>query len=195
MGDEASYESTFVDVLLDDVVQLHSMNLGSGVIRRALIRSIMAAIEGILWNLQRTMLRTAENQMSEFEAAVLREVSYYVTDTGEVRNGVAKIPLKSRVRFGANLLARIHPEARIDFTAREWKKLLDSIDVRDRLTHPKSQSKLEVTTDEVNSAIEGLTWFLVVVSGTWQDALTAYLKTPDGRMLAMLQALRKPNPG
>lgn len=47
-----------------------------------------------------------------------------------------------------------------DYRSRGWQSLLDSVPVRNRITHPRSPSDLEITDDEVAKVREALVWFI-----------------------------------
>jgi hypothetical protein len=152
-------EDTLQSVLLGDVAWALSLKPRDGITRRAAIRSILAAIEGILGKLQRQLLNAAELELGGPELAFLR---------GETRvhvgNGVDKVAselrLRQRVELTAVVLARLRPECQLNFAVTGWRDLLSSVDIPDRLKHAPDRADLEVSDVELAAAVNGCAWFL-----------------------------------
>lgn len=149
------------DVLIDDVLLtgVGRPGLPTDTEQRAIVRASFAAIEGALSALQSELLSTVGHRLSSEEKAFLQEIAYRLSDTGEVRTYPARLTLKQRVKFTAKLVARLRPESAIDFSSTGWQKLTASIDVRDRLTHPKTRADLAVSHGEMSDTLGGLLWF------------------------------------
>ncbi len=66
----------------------------------------------------------------------------------------AKIPLAKNIRFAFSVFAEANgTKPTLDVGSEWWSKLQESIRVRDRLTHPRSPSDLDVSPSEVISTV------------------------------------------
>ncbi len=183
-----------IDVLLDDVLRAARrlrVDSDDGSSRRDAIRSVFAAIEGTQWELQRYLLDSAEHVFSEAERAFLRDVAFTISENGQVKEARAKLSLKQRTRFSARIVTRLHPSCSVDFESPQWSHLLSSLDVRDRLTHPKNRRDLDVSADELAAAIGGLTWYLGSVAGKIMDGVREYRETDEGRRGGLIRSLMR----
>jgi hypothetical protein len=145
--------------LLGDVAWALSLEPRNGIIRRAAIRSILAAVEGILGKLQRGLLSAAGLELSGPERAFLRNDTRILAGNG-VGNVAHELRLRQRVELTATLLARLRPDCKLDFGVAGWRALLSSLDIGDRLKHAQDLADLEVSDTELAAAVLGYTWLL-----------------------------------
>lgn len=143
--------------------------------RRAMIRAIFAAVEGLLARLRQHIELGATSDLTPAELLALREKTYRMTDSGENRIVPAYQTLKQQVRSTAAIVNRLHPEYLIDFSESEWGKLMGSLIVRDRLMHPKTREDMDVTFDELMAAADGFDWFYGRVIGPAHVGLGEYV--------------------
>jgi hypothetical protein len=152
-------QDSLQSVLLGDVAWTLSLEPRDGVIRRAALRSILAAVEGILGKLQSGLLSTAELELSGPERAFLRNETRLLTGNG-VGNVAQELRLRQRVERTATLLTRLRPQCKVDFDVAGWRELLSSLDLGDRLKHAQEKAALDVTGAELAAAVNGYTWLL-----------------------------------
>ncbi len=143
--------------LVGDVAWILSLEPRDGIIRRAAIRSILAAVEGILGTVQRGLLSTAELELSGPERAFLRHDTRALVGNGNVTHPLG---LRQRVELTAALLARMRPDFRLNFGVADWRELLSSLDIGDRLKHAQDLTDLEVSETQLAAAVLGYTWLL-----------------------------------
>jgi hypothetical protein len=127
--------------------------------RRAALRAILAAVQGILGELQSGLLSTAELELSGPERAFLRNETRVITGNG-VGNVAHELRLRQRVERTATLLTRLRPQCKVDFDAAGWRDLLSSLDLGDRLKHAQEKLDLDVTSTELAAAVNAYTWLL-----------------------------------
>jgi hypothetical protein len=152
-------QDSLQSVLLGDVAWVLSLEPRDGVIRRVALRSILAAVEGILGELHRGLLSTAELELHGPERAFLRNETRLLTGNG-VGNVSHELRLRQRVERTATLLTRLRPQCKVDFNAAGWRELRSSLDLGDRLKHAQDKLDLDVTRAELAAAVNGYTWLL-----------------------------------
>lgn len=159
---------TLTRVVIEDVndaMQLVEAEPGPGR-RRAAVRAVFAAIEGLLWELKEDIARVypANAGITRVaDLALLRDEGYRVGSRGEVRTTPTFAPLPQNIRFTAKVLQRIRQEYEYDFSGQGWEALVASVEVRHRLTHPKTEASLEVTEEELGRCVAAFYWFLAFI--------------------------------
>jgi hypothetical protein len=168
---------TFSTVLLEDMTAAFKrLKENQPSERRTAIRVAFAAVEGHLAMLSQELLAKAGDGLTETERMALREENYRVDDSGKIHKVTAYLPLKSRVKLVTSTVKRLHPEYAIDFQGSEWQALLKGLDARDKITHPKDLTDMNVEFAEVQAAVTGVFWFLVEVIAPGHAGIAAYLK-------------------
>jgi hypothetical protein len=145
--------------LVGDVAWALSLQPCSAITRRAAVRSILAAIEGIIGILHRGLLSMATLELSGPERAFLRHDTGVHAGNGG-GNTAHELPLRRRVELTAALLERLRPDFRLDFGVAGWRELLSSLDIADRLKYAQDLTDLEVSEAQLASAVLGYTWLL-----------------------------------
>lgn len=176
-------------VLLDDVKRAFNER-ESPHMRRSAIRAVFAAVEGFLWSLKESLLKNGGFKLTASELALLREEQYQVSGNGSAETKKLLIRLRDNIRFTMHIAQRLHPEHAVDYTASGWQALVESTKVRDRLMHPKSETDLDVSTDELLQAMEGFTWF-AGITAAGHKALSSFLETPEAQTHQLVRVLRE----
>ena len=142
---------------------------------RTLVRSQFAGIEGLCYRLKHMALAAAALRnvdLTRAECAMLREESYVLKEKGYTKITKSKLRTADNVAFTLRVLAKARGGTyKLDVNSLGWRAFKASILVRDRVTHPKGASDLEVTKEEVESTLAAATWFL-------REASTIMLSTP-----------------
>lgn len=159
--------------------------------RRAAIRAVFAAVEGYLWSLKQDIASAAEYRLGAAEMALLREERYVVGRGGEAETKRLLLNLKDSIRFTVAMTRKLHAESNVGLGDAGWQSLIDSLDVRHRITHPKSAAALDVSDEELNTALDGLLWFLGLTT-KGKEAVEHFLSTPEARQRLLIEALRQP---
>jgi hypothetical protein len=145
--------------LLGDVAWALGLKPRDAITRRAAVRSILAAIEGILGTVQRGLLSAAGAELNAPERAFLRNDTRVLAGNG-VGNVSHELRLRQRVELTAALLTRLRPDCKVNFRVTGWRELLASLDVGDRLKHAQDLADLDVSDIELAAAVVGYTWLL-----------------------------------
>jgi hypothetical protein len=158
-------------VLLGDVVRALTLEPLDDSTRRAAMHTLCAAIEGVLWMLQRDLLSVGDKALSSSQRAILGQKPHILRENGKVGRVPSKVNLKQRMQFSAAIVAALRP-GEIQFDEAGWRDLQATLDVRYRLGHPEKPSDLDVTEAELEAARIGEAWFL--------DNIVAVVQTEPG---------------
>ncbi|MBN2390226.1 MAG: hypothetical protein JXR84_05870 [Anaerolineae bacterium] len=135
-------------------------------LRRTLVRTLFAMIEGTTFAYKQHILADYEasrGQLSHAEYAVLTEEAYQLTNSGTIRTSPNYPNIKANIKFAFPLYARTLG-ADFKFTPSldkdpGWQSLCQSIEIRNRLMHPKSLEELEVSDADLKHAYRAADWF------------------------------------
>lgn len=132
----------------------------------------------------------------------LQDRGYAVGDRGKLRETAQFLSLKTAIRLAVRLARRADPALQVDFSDAGWSSLDRAIDVRHRITHPKSETDLVVSDGDLAVVNEGLFWLVAIAERVMHAtnqahrrfvddsrALLNALKTKDPKALAMYNAL------
>jgi hypothetical protein len=133
---------------------------GSQFWRRTAVRTSFAFYEGSIWQLKQialTVCLITKIKLSEHEICLIKEVG---TDR-EGKEKKLKISLKDNLKFACEIALKTHrasfplswPSSDLGYDA-----FLKSIEIRDRLMHPKSKEGLEINDDEYALLLAGWNW-------------------------------------
>ena len=130
---------------------------------RQLIRAAFAYIEGATFVLKIEASFNAEENGIELlpqQSHFIFEADFDLSDKGEILEKAAKIPLSKNVRFAFNVFAEANQIGfAFDPSVEWWSSFRESVRVRDRLTHPRMPSDLDVSPREVIAMIKAKTGF------------------------------------
>jgi hypothetical protein len=155
--------------------------------RRMYIRSFFAYLEVRLLSLSKyaqdwllaDWRRTGEVELGKI--LLLREETFRPSDTGKLSNEAARIPFKSWCAFVVRTAAE---SWQVDcsklFSDNGWNAMKKSVDVRHRLTHPKTPQDAEVSEGEIWDVRCAHTWFFNCESAIINAGLDAARKLDGG---------------
>ncbi|MGE3771159.1 MAG: hypothetical protein AB7G06_09445 [Bdellovibrionales bacterium] len=178
---KSAKEDSFIHVIVGDVVntQKRLKRSKSSTIKRDLVRATFAAIEGSLFILKNGLKTYIEafKPRTPHLLSVLDEETWFVNDKGDISKAKKFVPITNQIKLIAKVLSQHLPKQ--DYEHIGYKSLVESIDVRNRLTHPKSLSDLNVSDAEVRSCNAALFWVLAFVmesQETIRDSVTLHIK-------------------
>jgi hypothetical protein len=169
---ENGFEKTLLDDLSADIQA--AAKAESQTERRSVVRSGFAIVEGLIHSIKGMILDDLHlnpGLHSIAEVAMLREEMYGVDRTGEIQTQPKFISTDANLRFTIKMLCRGTSDGSLDLSGRGWQAFKSSLDVRNRLAHPKQLSDLTVTDSEIRAFIEGLNWFLKNVAEKLSEVL------------------------
>jgi hypothetical protein len=129
------------------------------IIRRLYIRAVVTAIESGTWAIRQKTLLKSQN-LSIDEICAIREVNFDLKDNGDLREKQAYAPLSSSIRFAFRIFAKSRGLSFVpDYSLDGWSCLQKTVQLRNRLTHPKNEEDLFVTDYEMSEADKAELWF------------------------------------
>ncbi len=189
--------ATFLTILLMDVDAAMSRRSkeNNGAHRRELIRTAFAAIEGVIWAFrERIAFVAGELGILEIaEQVALRETSYAVTEKGKVIEQPRYLSMSAAFRLTSRIAARIAPEIDNPFSGSGWDTFRAALDIRHRVTHPKSAGDLAVGDAEITTALDSFYWAMEVMMTAMQAVDLAY-GSWIAEMQTMLDGLKRGDP-
>lgn len=120
---------------------------------RQFIRAVFAFIEATTFSAKAaSAMRCIENDIDiePQERYFAIDTEYELNERGEVVETTAKISLAKNIRFALALNRKAHNIAEpFNASVEWWSCLKDAIKVRDRLTHPKWPSDLDISGEDI----------------------------------------------
>jgi hypothetical protein len=133
--------------------------------KRDLIRTIFVAIEGLVWTYREHVRSVAQStdELTPIMALAFSETSYFVSETGKLEQQTRFISLTAMLRYATRVAEEISQDLKIDFGCKGWSDLQKAIAIRNRITHPKSKTDLELTSEDIKVAQSSLFWLLGII--------------------------------
>ncbi|MHB1095561.1 MAG: hypothetical protein ACYC3F_05250 [Gemmatimonadaceae bacterium] len=150
----------------------------SPIARRSLVRGVFAFIEGVTWALKQAALAyhidSRLGLLTEDEVSVLAERIPRLRDDGTAGSGRLTTRTLPNIRFAIQMFARAYgAEYAVETAGVGWQQLGRSVQVRDRLMHPRRPSDLDVATEEVDDSLGAALWFDLQLKAVMQGAVCA----------------------
>ena len=190
-------KSNFTGMLLEDVqVALTAFRETSGeAAKRNLVRTAYSAIEGAAWIFREHVvdaLRTSYG-LTPDEEAFLADLTYSVSAAGKISSQPRYMSTLTSIRLVSRISERVAPSTKIDFSESGWAKLQAATALRNRLTHPKAPSDLDVSETEAEDCIAAMFWLFDETSKVMEATNTA-VRTYLGEFRYVLSELKSLNP-
>lgn len=150
--------------------------------KRDLVRTIFVAIEGLVWT-YREHVRSIAQDVSEITPAmemVFSEQTYFISETGEYKQQTRFISLTAMIRYATRVAQGISPGLSIDFGETGWSDLQKAIGIRNRITHPKCKSDLDISGDDIKTVTASLFWLLELIQEVMSATNTSARNYLDG---------------
>lgn len=160
---------------------------------RVAFRVVFSAIEGLIWILKQNIivgLHLEDGIYSLGEIAFLKEEAYQLKNRGEVEAKQRFIRVSENLLFAWKMYFRgVLPDFSPTLDGEGWKGLQHSLKARNRITHPRSPSDLDVNQDDLKALSDGFDW---VVRTTFQNMARALLRMRACRFEYLKKCLSVP---
>lgn len=118
--------------------------------------------------------------MLEFEEDLaLSEMSYSVGEDGKVKAERKFVSVTAGVRLASRMAKRADPSLAVDFGTSGWQELRDAIQVRNRITHPKSVRDVEIEDNDLAVCLGGFYWLMEAIPDAMESSLTPLREESD----------------
>ena len=185
----------------------HQASADTPAIRRSLIRTAIAAVEGLTW-MYREHIREYSNELgllSDIENQAFAESIWAIDESGKASEQKHYVSTTAMIRFSTEVAERFLPGCAPDYGSQGWSDLKSTFLLRNRITHPKKEADLKISDAELQQAISAFFWIagnLIEImertSQSFRDRIAEYgeilelLKAGDETTLALYQrALRQ----
>lgn len=132
--------------------------------RRAYARALFAAVEGIIFQMRVVSLRIATLKslgLEPGEIALLKEEAYELDSKGRARTKAYFANTEKSYRFAVLSFAKVHcSDFEPDYGGQGWENFKRAIEIRNRITHPKEPSGIDVSDAELAILFQAGSWFL-----------------------------------
>lgn len=152
------------DILLEDLaktVKRVEEDMEDECWRRMVIRTAETVIDVVCYYLKQTTLRfneTIKKKLTEDQISFLIGIKKCEI-SGEVIEMPYKISVKDNIKRTFKEFAALFGIRYIIADDKEWTECLDTIDIRHRITHPKTSTDLKVSEEDYYKASIALEWF------------------------------------
>jgi len=178
--DELLPVSSTLRMDIESLLDAYHDDRSNQALRRVLIRSSWSMIEGTVFCAKQLTLRACELgsiNLPAGEHVFLSELRFIVDQAGNAKvNSVREDTLSNLKRALKIVALRFDVAWKPDFGGKGWQALTSSLDIRHRLTHPKSSSELEVSDHELSLHQAGFGWFVQSFNGFQLALLAKYGK-------------------
>ena len=132
---------------------------------RMYTRAVFAMIEGSCENLCQQALVAEVNKLHQQilpgRLSVLAGKTYFVNEKGDIEAQEIRIRFLHHVLLALNSYAEAQEASyRTKKGGAEWDKIKAAASVRDRITHPKNLTSLEISEEEISNINFIFRWFL-----------------------------------
>lgn len=136
--------------------------------RRLFVRCLFALIESGVFFSKGVLLQAAQEsnrEISPKERAILEEISYTVDDKGATVKKQMPIKLKHNIQFVAKIISEWKLGS-IDLKkdSRGWADFIACIELRNRLTHPRPNTSMNVEDEQLKQLDSTYEWFSDVMN-------------------------------
>lgn len=129
---------------------------------RTLYRTYFAFVEGLAFQLRNVTLASLQDSdlLNPGELALLREEKFYLDQKGVPKAGRNFQSFLPNLLFSIRCYAKNHGASYEPNTGDAgWVAMRKAVDIRDRLTHPKSAAGLEVAESDAKQLVAAAAWW------------------------------------
>lgn len=145
---------------------------------RALVRGSWAHVEGTVFAIKRLLLRACDLgsvDLSATDRQFLSELVVVVDSAGNAKIENKWFDTLTNIKKTFKLAAtHFDLDWKPDFSSAGWQLLIQLLEIRHRLTHPKSFEQLVLTPPEIDLYREGFAWFVELFNEFQSSMLRCY---------------------
>lgn len=133
------------------------------------------------------------DQLEKAEGSALAEEIHIVDERGKVRAQRRYLSLPAAIRLSARISQRLDEALVIDFGDGGWERFKSFVAIRNKLSHPKKTSDLDISSSQVDTCMEAFFWLTNLITNSMESATRA-LRTHTGEFAEMLELLKRGDP-
>ena len=159
--DELKRVFTILNADLEAALQLGRANPDQFA-NRTLLRTYFAFVEGLAYQLRQVTIASLEGShlLTQAELALLKEERFQLNSKGEPECRENFQSVLPNLLFSIRCYVKNHGASYSPDTGHNgWESMRRAVAVRDRITHPKSASGLEITEEDVAHFTSAAAWW------------------------------------
>lgn len=136
--------------------------------QRAMVRTWFALVEGLSYQLRQVTLASLQGTdfLSPSEVVLLNEMRHSVSDKGYPKTSEQFLPFPQSLLFSIRAYVKNHgAKYEADMKLPGWSAMLHAAKVRNRVTHPKSVTALELSEEDLEAVVEAAKWWKATMLG------------------------------
>lgn len=129
---------------------------------RTLIRTYFAFVEGVAYQLRQVTRASLEDTvlLTQGEVSLLREERFQLNAKGEPEAKENFQSVLPNMLFSLRCYVKNHGAVFVPDTSHHgWQSMKKAVEIRNRITHPKSALGLEITDEDANHFINAAEWW------------------------------------
>jgi hypothetical protein len=192
MSEELVPIEKITEILAKDLVfiEAHLGNDPDGFWARTLIKTVGSYVEAEVFLLKQELLRFCEREKIEINPEVdlfLNNRKFELGSNGKLKERIHQARVRDEVKFIFNQISMFKGQEQVaGFEIDGWNKLISTIEVRNRLTHPKSIDDLKVSEQEIKDSDDAFSWFV--------DNVVGFIRQDRAELERRLKGIKKQNP-
>ena len=156
-------------VLIDDITEtikgLRSND--SQYWRRTFVRSLSSWFEFEIWHYKQLTFILSQSgtvRLPISEIALLNDEQYDLKSNGEVKSRPKLLRVADNLRFAIRTFKKVSlSEAKVEFNGPGWNSFLQSVEIRNRIVHPKCHEDANVSDDDLKNLYAAHDWFKTTI--------------------------------
>tara|TARA_R110001599_G_scaffold239169_1_gene438762 strand:+ start:25 stop:588 length:564 start_codon:yes stop_codon:yes gene_type:complete len=154
------------DLYIRDIqfISSHLEDDDSGYWARSLIKTIVSFYEADIFILKSELVKFCQKKQVNIQPNVLmylKNMKYDIKDNGDIKEKYYQVTLKADIKFAFKQVCSLKGYIlKADYNDSRWSQLVNTIGVRNRLTHPKSLTDQSITKEEIEDCISSYEWFM-----------------------------------
>jgi hypothetical protein len=140
--------------------------------RRTYIRAFFASVEGLMFAFNQTAIAACDGgflKLEPAEVAVLREETYHLSDNGIPSVSKKYASFLPRCRFVVAIFARsLGVEYRVPVDGAGWQAFREAVDIRDRVTHPRSLENGQLSDEDLQLVHQAHDWYEGILASVFE---------------------------
>jgi hypothetical protein len=145
-----------------DAVMAYGSTNSTPFFHRTVVRTFFSMVEGLAFQMRQVTLATLEpyGRLSVEEVALLREERYSLNTKGEPQTKESFQPVLSSLLFSLRTYVKNHGASFApDVSHHGWQAMQRSVEIRNRVTHPKSVADLSLSEEDQKKLVDASHWW------------------------------------
>lgn len=151
-----------------DFIVSNLNNDQNGFWARSLIKTVVSFYEAQVHTLKNELIEfctESETSIPPETLMFLKNTKYEIKENGSIKEKFFQATLKAEIKFIFNQIFLLQSfNLKFGYDDNRWSMLMNTIEVRNRLTHPKNLLEQTVNEIEIENCVQSLTWFYSNIS-------------------------------